>query len=71
MNEKLLNSYAFNCQLALYSNKLPEVAQKVIAMTSDENCDASQLSTLIHRDQSLAGNILKITNSASFAEMLK
>lgn len=50
---------------------LPEVAQKVIAMTSNENCDASQLSTLIHRDQSLAGNILKITNSASYAGNVK
>ena len=50
---------------------LPEVAQKVIAMTSNENCDASQLSTLIHRDQSLAGNILKITNSANYAGNVK
>jgi putative nucleotidyltransferase with HDIG domain len=50
---------------------LPEVAQKVIAMTSNEECDASQLSAIIHRDQSLAGNILKITNSASYAANIK
>ncbi|MCH2204284.1 MAG: HDOD domain-containing protein [Lentisphaerales bacterium] len=50
---------------------LPEVAQKVIAMTSNEDCDASQLSNLIHRDQSLAGNILKITNSATYAGNIK
>ena len=50
---------------------LPEVAQKVIAMTSSEDCDASQLSSLIHRDQSLAGNILKITNSAAYAGNVK
>ena len=46
---------------------LPEVAQKVIAMTSDENCNAAQLSNIIHQDQALAGNVLRITNSASYA----
>lgn len=46
---------------------LPEVAQKVIAMTSDENCNAAQLSSIIHKDQALAGNVLRITNSASYA----
>lgn len=46
---------------------LPEVAQKVIAMTSEENCNAGQLSAIIHRDQALASNVLRITNSASYA----
>lgn len=46
---------------------LPEVAQKVIAMTSDENCNAAQLSAIIHRDQALASNVLRITNSANYA----
>lgn len=46
---------------------LPEVAQKVIAMTSDENCNAAELSTIIHNDQALASNVLRITNSASYA----
>ena len=46
---------------------LPEVAQKVIAMTSDENCNAAQLSAIIHNDQALASNVLRITNSASYA----
>ncbi|MCM8533417.1 MAG: HDOD domain-containing protein [Lentisphaeraceae bacterium] len=50
---------------------LPEVAQKVIALTSSEDCNAGQLSDLIHKDQSLAGNILKITNSASYAGNMK
>lgn len=46
---------------------LPEVAQKVISMTSDENCNAAELSNIIHKDQALASNVLRITNSASYA----
>jgi putative nucleotidyltransferase with HDIG domain len=46
---------------------LPEITQKVIALTSNENCSAQDLSDLIHKDQSLAGNVLKITNSANYA----
>lgn len=50
---------------------LPEVAQKVIAMTSDENCNAAELSNIIHKDQALASNVLRITNSASYAGNFK
>lgn len=72
MNEKIVEQLRLQLSTgSLELPMLPEVAQKVIAMTSDENCDASQLSTLIHRDQSLAGNILKITNSASYAGNVK
>ena len=46
---------------------LPEVARKVINMTSNENCNAAQLSSIIHQDQALASNVLRITNSASYA----
>ena len=50
---------------------LPEIAQKVILMASNENINATQLSDIIHRDQALAGNILRITNSASYAGNVK
>lgn len=46
---------------------LPEVAGKVMSMTSDPNADASHLSALIHRDQALATNVLKIANSSMYA----
>lgn len=45
---------------------LPEVAMQVMQMTSDANSDATQLTKLINRDQALASNVLRITNSASF-----
>ena len=45
---------------------LPEVAMQVMQMTSDNNSDATQLTNLINRDQALASNVLRITNSASF-----
>ncbi len=50
---------------------LPEVAQKVISMTSDESSNAAQLSALIHKDQALAGNVLRITNSATYGGTTK
>ena len=46
---------------------LPEVASMVMAATQDENCDAKRLSKLIHRDASLAGNVLKLANSPLYA----
>ena len=46
---------------------LPEVASLVMAATQDENCDAKRLSKLIHRDASLAGNVLKLANSPLYA----
>jgi putative nucleotidyltransferase with HDIG domain len=46
---------------------LPEVASQVMTATQDENCDAKRLSKLIHRDASLAGNVLKLANSPLYA----
>lgn len=36
-------------------------------MTSDPNADLRELSALIHRDQALAGHVLRIANSAAYA----
>jgi putative nucleotidyltransferase with HDIG domain len=46
---------------------LPQVASQVVSLTATANVDASKLSALIHRDPSLAGQVLRIANSASYA----
>jgi HD-like signal output (HDOD) protein len=46
---------------------LPQVATQVIALASRPEVDASKLSALIHRDPALAGQVLRIANSAAYA----
>jgi HD-like signal output (HDOD) protein len=46
---------------------LPAVATQVIGMASNETTNLSELSELIHKDQALAGHVLRIANSALFA----
>jgi len=45
---------------------LPQVATQVLQLTTDHRMDAGRLSELIHRDQALAGHILKIANSVAY-----
>lgn len=45
---------------------LPQVASRVMALTRDPEADLADLSNLIHQDQSLAGNVLRIANSAAY-----
>ena len=45
---------------------LPQVAARVMTMANDPNADVADLSDLIHQDQSLAGNVLRIANSAAY-----
>jgi len=45
---------------------LPEVAQKVVKLTEDNDSDASDMSTLIQGDQSLAAQVMRIANSAMY-----
>lgn len=45
---------------------LPRVTSQVMTLTQDPNADLAELSTLIHQDQSLAGNVLRIANSAAY-----
>jgi putative nucleotidyltransferase with HDIG domain len=42
---------------------LPEAAGQVMQATSDGECDARKLSSIIHRDPSLAGHVLRLANS--------
>jgi len=44
-----------------------QTSAEVLAMSSNEDCDAQTLSDLIQRDQSLAGHVLSIANSAAYA----
>jgi HD-like signal output (HDOD) protein len=46
---------------------LPQIATEVMAMSQDPNADMGDLSELIHQDQSIAGRVLRIANSAAFA----
>ncbi len=46
---------------------LPKVANDILFMSEDANANISELSKLIHQDQSIAGRVLKIANSAAFA----
>ncbi len=45
---------------------LPQVATEVLQLTTDSRVDAAKLSGLIHKDQALAGHILKIANSVAY-----
>ncbi len=46
---------------------LPEVASQVVALAASPAVDASRLSALIHKDPSLAGQVLRTSNSAAYA----
>ena len=52
-----------NLELPLQSQTTAEV----LALSTSESCDAQGLSDLIQRDQSLAGHVLGIANSAAYA----
>lgn len=46
---------------------LPQVATEVLNLTSDPDADMAKLATLIQQDQAIAGQVLKIANSAAYA----
>jgi HD-like signal output (HDOD) protein len=45
---------------------LPQIASQVLQLAGDPNSDAAKLSALIHRDPSLAGQVLKVANSPAY-----
>lgn len=45
---------------------LPQIASQVLQLSSDPNSDAAKLSALIHKDPSLAGQVLKVANSPAY-----
>ena len=46
---------------------LPTVAMEVLSLCRGEETDAARLAEVLHRDQALAGNVLRVANSAAFA----
>ncbi|MHC4077313.1 MAG: HDOD domain-containing protein [Planctomycetota bacterium] len=42
---------------------LPHVANEVMALCNSDDTDAAKLSQVIHRDQALAGHVLRVSNS--------
>ncbi len=46
---------------------LPDVIGKVIGLINHPNADANTLARLIHKDQALAGYVLRVSNSPIFA----
>ena len=46
---------------------LPEIPARVLAMTTNPEMNIAELSALIHRDQALAGHVLRVSNSAAYA----
>lgn len=45
---------------------LPQVASEVLAQGGSEATDVRRLADLLHRDQALAGHVLRVANSAAF-----
>ena len=45
---------------------MPQVAQKVMTITSDPEADVSDLSDILNQDQSIVGHVVRIANSASY-----
>lgn len=46
---------------------LPQSATQVLALCNDSECDMRELSSCIERDPALAGNVLRVANSATYA----
>jgi putative nucleotidyltransferase with HDIG domain len=46
---------------------LPHVASRILAGGLDESTAIRELSALLHRDQALAGHVLRVANSAAYA----
>ncbi|MFL0800583.1 MAG: HDOD domain-containing protein [Agarilytica sp.] len=46
---------------------LPEVAGKVVRLTQDPESEASDLAALIQSDQTLAGHVMRVANSAAYS----
>ncbi|MGH8019587.1 MAG: HDOD domain-containing protein [Opitutaceae bacterium] len=45
---------------------LPQIAARVMTLANDPDAELADLSDLIHQDQALAGNVLRIANSAAY-----
>lgn len=46
---------------------LPKVANRVVALTQSEDSNAAELASLIQSDQTLAGHVIRVANSAAYS----
>lgn len=46
---------------------MPGTASEVMSLCQQEDTDAAKLSTVIHKDQTIASNVLRVANSAAYA----
>ena len=46
---------------------LPKVANRVISLTQTEDSNAAELASLIQSDQTLAGHVIRVANSAAYS----
>ena len=46
---------------------MPGTASEVMALCQSESTDAAKVSAVIHRDQTIASNVLRVANSAAYA----
>lgn len=46
---------------------LPAIAAEVMSLCQQDATDAAKLSAVIHRDQTIASNVLRVANSAAYA----
>ncbi len=46
---------------------MPATASEVMTLCQQETTDAAKLSAVIHRDQTIASNVLRVANSAAYA----
>lgn len=46
---------------------MPATASEVMSLCQQETTDAAKLSAVIHRDQTIASNVLRVANSAAYA----
>lgn len=49
---------------------LPATAAEVMSLCQQETTDAAKLSAVIHRDQTIASNVLRVANSAAYASQV-
>lgn len=58
-------------QQALELPVLPDVANQVLMLAQEETANAARLAGLIHRDQALAGHLLRIANSPAYLPRIR
>ncbi|MBL8723207.1 MAG: HDOD domain-containing protein [Planctomycetes bacterium] len=46
---------------------MPGTAAEVLALSQQESTDAAKLSAVLHKDQAIAGSVLRVANSAAYA----